>query len=77
MVVLWGETFFVYLLLGTEEISEGLGNALGKGFAGAYCYFYNGKELIEDNGLEYYDYGARMYSLSRPSGIRLLGDGGL
>jgi RHS repeat-associated protein len=22
---------------------------------------YNGKELIEDNGLEYYDYGARMY----------------
>lgn len=24
-------------------------------------YLYNGKELIEDNGLEYYDYGARMY----------------
>ncbi|WP_368670799.1 RHS repeat domain-containing protein [Algoriphagus sp. AGSA1] len=24
-------------------------------------YFYNGKELIEDNGLQYYDYGARMY----------------
>lgn len=22
---------------------------------------YNGKELIEDNGLQYYDYGARMY----------------
>jgi RHS repeat-associated protein len=24
-------------------------------------YLYNGKELIEDNGLQYYDYGARMY----------------
>jgi RHS repeat-associated protein len=24
-------------------------------------YLYNGKELIEDNGLKYYDYGARMY----------------
>ena len=24
-------------------------------------YLYNGKELIEDNGLHYYDYGARMY----------------
>ncbi|GEO22236.1 hypothetical protein CQA01_27700 [Cyclobacterium qasimii] len=24
-------------------------------------YLYNGKELIEDNGLEHYDYGARMY----------------
>ncbi|AEL26709.1 DUF6443 domain-containing protein [Cyclobacterium marinum] len=24
-------------------------------------YLYNGKELIEDEGLEYYDYGARMY----------------
>lgn len=25
------------------------------------CYLYNGKELIEDAGLQYYDYGARMY----------------
>jgi RHS repeat-associated protein len=24
-------------------------------------YLYNGKELIEDAGLQYYDYGARMY----------------
>lgn len=24
-------------------------------------FLYNGKELIEDNGLQYYDYGARMY----------------
>jgi RHS repeat-associated protein len=24
-------------------------------------YLYNGKELIEDNDLQYYDYGARMY----------------
>ena len=24
-------------------------------------YLYNGKELVEDNGLQYYDYGARMY----------------
>jgi len=24
-------------------------------------YLYNGKELIADNGLQYYDYGARMY----------------
>jgi RHS repeat-associated protein len=24
-------------------------------------YLYNGKELIEDNGLQYYDHGARMY----------------
>src|SRR5690554_1125388 len=24
-------------------------------------YLYNGKEYIEDNGLHYYDYGARMY----------------
>ncbi|WP_425637958.1 DUF6443 domain-containing protein [Algoriphagus yeomjeoni] len=24
-------------------------------------YLYNGKELIEDEGLQYYDYGARMY----------------
>jgi RHS repeat-associated protein len=24
-------------------------------------YLYNGKELIEDSGLQYYDYGARMY----------------
>lgn len=24
-------------------------------------YLYNGKEMIEDNGLQYYDYGARMY----------------
>ena len=24
-------------------------------------YLYNGKELIEDNSLQYYDYGARMY----------------
>ena len=24
-------------------------------------YLYNGKELIEENGLQYYDYGARMY----------------
>ncbi|WP_172805236.1 RHS repeat domain-containing protein [Aquiflexum balticum] len=24
-------------------------------------YLFNGKELIEDNGLQYYDYGARMY----------------
>ncbi|SFT96784.1 RHS repeat-associated core domain-containing protein [Algoriphagus locisalis] len=24
-------------------------------------YLYNGKELIEDNGLHYYDYGAKMY----------------
>jgi RHS repeat-associated protein len=24
-------------------------------------YLYNGKELIDDNGLQYYDYGARMY----------------
>lgn len=24
-------------------------------------YLYNGKELIEDNGLQFYDYGARMY----------------
>jgi len=24
-------------------------------------YLYNGKELIEDNGLQYYDYGQRMY----------------
>ncbi|MBN3584556.1 hypothetical protein JYB64_19350, partial [Algoriphagus aestuarii] len=24
-------------------------------------YLYNGKELIEDEGMEYYDYGARMY----------------
>ncbi len=31
---------------------------------------YNGKEYIEENGLNYYDYGARMYSLSRISGIR-------
>jgi RHS repeat-associated protein len=27
-------------------------------------YLYNGKELIEDNGLQYYDYGARMYDAS-------------
>ena len=27
-------------------------------------YLYNGKELIEDNGLHYYDYGARMYDAS-------------
>ncbi|MCE7058077.1 RHS repeat-associated core domain-containing protein [Algoriphagus sp. AGSA1] len=24
-------------------------------------YLYNGKELIEDNGIQYYDFGARMY----------------
>jgi len=24
-------------------------------------YLYNGKELLEENGLQYYDYGARMY----------------
>jgi len=41
-------------------------------------YLYNGKELIEENGLQYYDYGARMYSLSREqseSGMRVLGGG--
>jgi RHS repeat-associated protein len=27
-------------------------------------YLYNGKELIEDNGLQYYDFGARMYDAS-------------
>jgi RHS repeat-associated protein len=27
-------------------------------------YLYNGKELVEDNGLQYYDYGARMYDAS-------------
>ncbi|MCH7411867.1 DUF6443 domain-containing protein [Belliella sp. R4-6] len=27
-------------------------------------YLYNGKEYIEDNGLRYYDYGARMYDPS-------------
>jgi len=27
-------------------------------------YLYNGKELIEENGLQYYDYGAKMYDLA-------------
>ncbi|MBD3628171.1 MAG: RHS repeat-associated core domain-containing protein [Cyclobacterium sp.] len=36
---------------------------IGFQYAGikANSYLYNGKELIEDNGLQYYDYGARMY----------------
>jgi RHS repeat-associated protein len=36
---------------------------LGYQYAGVKVnkYLYNGKELIEDNGLQYYDYGARMY----------------
>jgi RHS repeat-associated protein len=36
---------------------------LGYQYAGVKVnkYLYNGKELIEDNGLHYYDYGARMY----------------
>ncbi|WPR73734.1 RHS repeat-associated core domain-containing protein [Algoriphagus sp. NG3] len=36
---------------------------LGFQYAGikANKYLYNGKELIEDNGIQYYDFGARMY----------------
>ena len=39
-------------------------------------YLYNGKELIEDKGLQYYDYGARMYDpvLGRWSVVDPLGD---
>jgi len=33
-------------------------------------YLYNGKEYVEDHGVNIYDYGARMYSLSRKSGTR-------
>jgi hypothetical protein len=33
-------------------------------------YLYNGKEMIVDNDLQYYDDGARIDSLSRISGIR-------
>ena len=28
-----------------------------------YAYFYTGKELLEDEALQYYDYGARMYDV--------------
>jgi hypothetical protein len=40
---------------------------LGYQYAGVKVnkFLYNGKELIEENGLQYYDFGARMYSLSR------------
>ena len=36
---------------------------LGYQYAGIKVnkYLYSGKELIEENGLQYYDYGARMY----------------
>jgi RHS repeat-associated protein len=39
---------------------------LGYQYAGVKVnkYLYNGKELIEDNGMQYYDYGARMYDAS-------------
>jgi len=40
---------------------EGIGFQYTGSEIKANKYLFNGKELIEDNGLRYYDYGARMY----------------